>query len=32
VPLLAHHGLSMVRLRGFSHPCSNIQDVVKYYR
>ncbi len=32
VPFQAHHGLSMVRLRGFSHPCGNIQDVVKYYR
>jgi hypothetical protein len=26
---LRHNGLSVVRIRGSSHPCGNIQDVVK---
>jgi hypothetical protein len=25
---LRHNGLSMVKIRGSSHPCGNIQDVV----
>jgi hypothetical protein len=26
---LRHTGLSVIRIRGSSHPCGNIQDVVK---